>query len=62
MIKNPQKAKKVFFSFLRVEVKLALAILFEGWDFSTCVFLCCTHIPSVMFIKLCTRFETGVSV
>lgn len=35
MIKNPQKAKKVFFSFLRVEVKLALAILFEGWDFST---------------------------
>ena len=38
--KNSAKAKKILLNFLKVEVKLALMITSEGWDFSTCVLIC----------------------
>lgn len=33
--RNPAKIKKIFLSFMRTEVKLALKIFFEAWDFFT---------------------------
>ena len=33
--KNRQKARKILASFVKVEVKLALTIMSEGWDFAT---------------------------
>ena len=35
MKKNRQKARKLLASFVKVEVKLALTIMSEGWDFAT---------------------------